>query len=180
MDCAGFRFPRNIAHKAMFALGNAGGETDTSEILQEAIKVVKKAGRIGVVGDYFGFCNQFPIGAYMEKAIEMKGSQAYVQNYWPILLPLIVRGEIDSTFLFTHVMPLENVAEGYHQFGERLDDTLKILLTTRFSEPRLRELGVRKLMQATSSGTVAGEASQPVPSATVAAGVSVLGTSHAQ
>lgn len=58
VDCAGFRFPRNIAHKAMF---HTMAETDSSEILQECIKAVKKNGRIGLIGDYFGFCNQFPI-----------------------------------------------------------------------------------------------------------------------
>lgn len=91
---------------------HAMAETDSSEILQECIKAVKKNGRIGLIGDYFGFCNQFPIGAYMEKSLEMKGGQAHVQNYWPVLLPLIQAGKIDSTFLFTHVMPLDKVAEG--------------------------------------------------------------------
>ena len=98
-----------------------------------------------VVGDYFGYCNQFPIGMVMEKAIEIKGSQAYVQNYWPILLPLIESGKIDSTFLFTHVMPLEKIAEGYKMFGERQDECVKILLTTRFSDKRLRDMGTTKL-----------------------------------
>jgi hypothetical protein len=92
-------------------------ETDSSEILQECIKAVKKNGRIGLIGDYFGFCNQFPIGAYMEKSLEMKGGQAHVQNYWPVLLPLIQAGKIDSTFLFTHVMPLDKVAEGQRANG---------------------------------------------------------------
>jgi len=155
VDCVGFRFPRNVAHKAMFA---TMAETDSSEILQEAIKVVKKNGRIGLIGDYFGFCNQFPIGAYMEKALEMKGSQAYVQNYWPVLLPLIQQGKIDSTFLFTHVMPLEKVAEAYHMFGERLDNSLKILLTTRFSSKELRDMGSVKLQSRPIAG-VGGAAS---------------------
>ena len=45
IDAAGYRFPKNLAHKVML---KTQAETDSSEILQEMCKVVKNNGRIGI------------------------------------------------------------------------------------------------------------------------------------
>ncbi len=39
-------------------------ETDTLEVLTEAIMLVRKGGTIAVVGDYYNNTNNYPIGKY--------------------------------------------------------------------------------------------------------------------
>jgi len=64
IDAVGFRFPKSLLHRFQRAMKL---ETDTPEILTEAITCCRKAGKIGIVGDYFSTANNFPIGAFMEK-----------------------------------------------------------------------------------------------------------------
>ena len=43
-------------------------------------------------GVYVGMCNQFMVGAFMEKGLTMRGGQTPVQRYWHQLLELIQAG----------------------------------------------------------------------------------------
>ena len=61
-------------------------ETDTNEILKECIICVRKGGSVSVVGDYYSTTNAFPIGAFMEKGLTMRGGQVHIQQYWKKLL----------------------------------------------------------------------------------------------
>lgn len=136
IECAGFRFPKSTEHKAM---RESGIETDTPESLQEMIKICKKGGSIGLIGDFFGTCNQFPIGALMEKALSMRGGQSYCSNYWPILLPKIESGQLDTSFLFTHKKPFSEIAEGYRMMGEHRENTIKTHFVTPYGEEMERK-----------------------------------------
>jgi threonine dehydrogenase-like Zn-dependent dehydrogenase len=54
LDCVGFRFPKkqtDILHTVARTLGL---ETDTVDVVAEAIHLTKKGGRISLIGDYFG------------------------------------------------------------------------------------------------------------------------------
>jgi len=125
IDCVGFRFPKSLLHKFQRALRL---ETDTPEVLHECIISCRKGGHISVIGDYYAFSNQFPIGAFMEKSLTMSGGQVFVQKYWKYILGLIEKGEFDPTFIITHVMPLEDAAKAYRMFDEKEDNAIKILL----------------------------------------------------
>jgi len=54
IDAAGFRFPKSAIHKIqrLFRF-----ETDAPQVLNEMIVCCKKGGRIGIVGDYYAYCN---------------------------------------------------------------------------------------------------------------------------
>ena len=80
IDAAAFRYTKGILHTVQRAVGL---ETDSSEIVNEALRAVRKFGHISLVADYAALTNQFLIGALMEKGITLRGTgQAPVQNYW--------------------------------------------------------------------------------------------------
>jgi threonine dehydrogenase-like Zn-dependent dehydrogenase len=125
IEAAGFRFPKTTAQSVQMGLKL---ETDSTDILDEIVRSVRKGGSIGIVGDYFGYGNHFPIGPFMEKGQTMRGSQVFVQKYWKTLLDIISRGEFDPTFVITHRMRLEDSAKAYKMFSGQEDNSLKIIL----------------------------------------------------
>jgi threonine dehydrogenase-like Zn-dependent dehydrogenase len=129
IDCVGFRGTKSVLHKVQKTLKL---ETDTPEVLNEAIRCVRKGGTISVIGDYFQSSNNFLIGALMEKGITMRGSQVFVQRYWKQLLGYIEQGLVDPTFLVTHKMPLREASEGYRMFDQKEDNAIKILLVPEY------------------------------------------------
>jgi threonine dehydrogenase-like Zn-dependent dehydrogenase len=125
IDAAGFRFPTTLLHKIQRAIKL---ETDSPQILTEIIRCVRKGGKIGIVGDYFAYTNQFPIGAFMEKGMEMSGGQSFTQRYWKELLGYIERGEVDPSFVITHKMTLEEGVEAYKMFDQKTNNAIKMFL----------------------------------------------------
>jgi threonine dehydrogenase-like Zn-dependent dehydrogenase len=51
-----------------------------------------------------------------------------VKRYMPHLLEHIRAGRVDPKPLISHRMPLEEIAEGYHLFTNKLEDVRKIVL----------------------------------------------------
>lgn len=51
-----------------------GMETNSSEIVNEALPAVRKFGTISLIADYAALINQFLIGALMEKGITLRGT----------------------------------------------------------------------------------------------------------
>ncbi|CAF1431609.1 unnamed protein product [Adineta steineri] len=130
IDAVGFRYTKGMVHKMQRAVFL---ETDSPEVLDEAIVVVRKGGSVAIIGDYFYKSNQFPIGTFMEKAVTMRGGQLYCQSYWHDLLKIIENGEVDPTFIVTHTMELSRAAEAYKMFDEKSDGTIKVVLKTAFA-----------------------------------------------
>ncbi|CAF1249625.1 unnamed protein product [Didymodactylos carnosus] len=128
IDAAGFRFAKGVAHQLQRGLQL---ETDTPEILREAIMACRKGGTISVVGDYYSTANQFPIGALMEKGLTIRCGQLHAQSYWHDLLKIVEDGKIDPTFVITHTMPLEQGDDAYKMFDEKEDGAIKIVLKTK-------------------------------------------------
>jgi len=130
IEAAGFRYAQGVLHSAQRTLRL---ETDTPEILTQAILACRKGGRMAVVGDYYNLANNFPIGALMEKSITFRGGQVFVQKYWKELLGYIESGRFDPTFVITHTLPFEEMARAYKIFDEKEDNSLKIFLKTNYS-----------------------------------------------
>jgi threonine dehydrogenase-like Zn-dependent dehydrogenase len=129
IDATGFRFTKSFASKFQRFTGLEG---DTVESLDEAIKAARKGGRIVQIADYFSTTNNFPTGAIQLKALKFLGGQVHVQRFWHDLLDLIVRGKFDPSFIITHHMPLEKVAEAYKMFGHHENNCVKIMLHTPY------------------------------------------------
>eukprot|EP00742_Colponemidia_sp_Colp-10_P019213 GILJ01022270.1.p1 GENE.GILJ01022270.1~~GILJ01022270.1.p1 ORF type:complete len:453 (-),score=55.73 GILJ01022270.1:11-1369(-) len=130
IDAAGYRFPKTFKHKLQHALKL---ETDALDIVTEMIFAVRKAGKVVLIGDYFGFGNQFPIGQFMEKGLTMRGGQAFVQKYWHQLLDVIRSGQIDLSPFVTHRMNFDQLPEAWKLFSEYTPGMIKIAIKTPFA-----------------------------------------------
>ena len=77
---------------------------------------------------YGGSVDKFPLGAFMEKGLTLKTGQTHVQHYMPALLTAIIEDKIDTTFLISHRMPLEQGPEAYKLFHDHQNEATKIVL----------------------------------------------------
>ncbi len=102
---------------------------DRALALKQAILSVRKGGRVSVPGVYGGMTDKFPLGAVMEKGLELRTGQTHVQRYSADLLRRILEGELDTTFLISHRLPLEQAVEGYRNFATNQNEWTKVVLT---------------------------------------------------
>ena len=102
--------------------------TDRAHVIRQVIMATRKGGRVSMPGVYGGFVDKFPLGAFMEKGLTLKTGQTHVQRYLRPLYTAIAEGKIDSTFLISHRMALEDGPEGYRQFHDDQDNYTKIVL----------------------------------------------------
>ncbi|MGB3710542.1 MAG: zinc-dependent alcohol dehydrogenase [Erythrobacter sp.] len=101
---------------------------DRTAALKQAILAVRPGGRVSIPGVYGGMTDKFPIGALMEKGLQVKSGQTHVQRYLKPLLEKIEDGTLDTTFLISHRLPLEDAARGYKNFKEKQDEWTKVVL----------------------------------------------------
>ncbi len=102
--------------------------TDRPHALRQAIVACRKGGRVSVPGVYGGVVDKFPLGALMEKGLTLKTGQTHVQRYLPGLLTAIMEDKIDTTFLISDRMSLEDAPEGYRKFHDEQNDCTKVVL----------------------------------------------------
>ncbi len=102
--------------------------TDRIHAIRQAILACRKGGRVSMPAVYGGFVDKFPLGAVMQKGLTLKTGQTHVQHYLPGLLDAIMEGKIDTTFLISHRMPLEQAPEGYRMFHDQQNEVTKIVL----------------------------------------------------
>jgi threonine dehydrogenase-like Zn-dependent dehydrogenase len=102
--------------------------TDRAHVLREVILACRKGGRVSIPGVYGGMGDKIPIGALMEKGLQVKSGQTHVQKYSRLLLDMIGEGKIDTTFLISHRLPLEDAPRGYKMFKEQQNEVTKVVL----------------------------------------------------
>ena len=124
MESHGFA-PDTIMDNVKQAIGVGA---DGGHALREAILACRKGGRVSVPGVYGGFLDKFPLGAMMEKGLQIRTGQTHVQRYTKQLLHRIAEGEIDTRFMISHRLPLERAADGYHNFRFNQNDWTKVVL----------------------------------------------------
>jgi len=134
IDCTTFHEPKTLLHKVEKALML---ETDVSETPNEMIFLVRKMGRIGLIGVYAGYTNHFAIGSLMEKGVRFIGNgQAPVHLYWEeILHDYILTGKFDPTFMITHRVDIEDFPKLYEKFDQRYAGVNKVFVQTKASSP---------------------------------------------
>lgn len=131
IDAAAFRYTKGFRDTMERAVGL---ETDSSEIVNEMLRAVRKFGHIALVADYAGPTNSFLIGALMEKGITLRGTgQAPVQMYWRELLKKIEDGSFDPTIILSHRFALEEFKELYGAFDRKEMGIMKTFVQTKFS-----------------------------------------------
>jgi threonine dehydrogenase-like Zn-dependent dehydrogenase len=135
MESHGFSIDNVVdAAKAATRLG-----TDRPHVLREVLMACRKGGRVSIPGVYGGVGDKIPIGALMEKGLQIRTGQTHVQKYHRMLLEMIGEDKIDTTFLISHRLPLEDAPKGYKLFKEQQNETTKVVLKTDWSqEPTLQ------------------------------------------
>ena len=103
-------------------------QPDRPIALREAILSCASGGTVSVIGVYAGLIDKFPMNAVMNRSLTIKTGQCHVHRYMKPLLERIEKGEIDPTFVITHRMRLDEAAEGYKIFNDKLDNCEKIVL----------------------------------------------------
>jgi threonine dehydrogenase-like Zn-dependent dehydrogenase len=100
-------------------------ETDRPIAVREAIHACRKGGAVFVAGVFAGLADKFPLGAVMNKGLTLKGAQMHGPRYIPEILGLMARGEVKTSHLATHVMPLTDGPEGYRKFKAKEDGCVR-------------------------------------------------------
>ncbi len=103
-------------------------ETDRPTALRWAIQACRKGGTVSVPGVYGGYIDKFPMGAFFEKGLTMRGGQAPVHKYQAQLLQLILDHKIQPSDVITHRIKLDEAPEYYQIFREKKNDCLKAVI----------------------------------------------------
>jgi threonine dehydrogenase-like Zn-dependent dehydrogenase len=102
--------------------------TDRAHALRQALYCCRKGGTVSVPGVYVGMIDKFPFGGTMNKGLTIKTGQTHTQRYMKPLLEKIETGEIDPSFVITHVLPLEDGPGAYKTFRDKEDGCIKVVL----------------------------------------------------
>lgn len=103
-------------------------QAGSATALHWAINAVKKGGIVSVVGVYGPTDNLVPIGNVVNKGITIRAGQASVKRLLPKMLEHVQNGVFSPKELITHRIPMEEVADAYRMFSEKLDNIIKPVL----------------------------------------------------
>jgi threonine dehydrogenase-like Zn-dependent dehydrogenase len=103
-------------------------ETDRPIALREAIQACRKGGTVSIPGVYSGFVDKIPFGTAFSKGLTFKMGQTHVHRYMRPLLDRVRSGTLDSSFIITHRVRLEDAPAAYRIFLEKEEGCLKVVL----------------------------------------------------
>jgi threonine dehydrogenase-like Zn-dependent dehydrogenase len=119
-------------HGIVFAMDRAKQmariSMDRPLVLRQAILACKKGGSVSVPGVYASFIDKVPMGAFVNKGLTMKTGQTHMMRYMQPLLERIQRGEIDPSFVISHVLPLDAAPDAYRMFRDKQEQCTKVVL----------------------------------------------------
>ncbi len=110
------------------AMQTVGLETDRPSALRQAIVACRKGGTVSVPGEYSGLVDKLPMGAFMNKSLTMRSGQTHIHRYLRPLLDRIQNGEIDPSFVISHILPLAEAPKAYDIFKHKKDNCIKVVL----------------------------------------------------
>jgi threonine dehydrogenase-like Zn-dependent dehydrogenase len=106
-------------------------ENDRPIALRQLIKACRKGGTISIPGVYSGFVDKMPMGTVFAKGLTVRTGQTNVHKYVQPLMQLIEKKELDSTFIITHRMALDDAPQGYRIFRDKQESCVKIVMNPR-------------------------------------------------
>jgi threonine dehydrogenase-like Zn-dependent dehydrogenase len=94
---------------------------------ETAADVVRRGGRIVVLGVYAGETIEFQIGVWWARALDVRfAGICPVHAWWERAMTAVVDGSIDPSPLVSHRLPLDDAAAGYELFDRR--EATKVIL----------------------------------------------------
>lgn len=103
-------------------------QAGSATALHWAINSVKKGGIVSIVGVYGPTDNLVPIGNVVNKGLTIRANQASVKRLLPRLIEHVQNGILDPKAIISHRVPLEEVADAYRIFSDKLDNCIKPVL----------------------------------------------------
>ena len=100
----------------------------SATVLHWCINLVRKGGKVSIVGVYGPTFNAIPMGNAVNKELTLRMNQARVKRHLPRLIEHIQAGRIKPSDVITHRMPLEEVADAYDMFSSKLHNCIKTVL----------------------------------------------------
>jgi threonine dehydrogenase-like Zn-dependent dehydrogenase len=104
-------------------------ETDRPAALRQLIKSCRKGGTVSIPGVYGGFIDKMPMGALFAKGLTLRAGQTHVHKHLRPLLELIQSKQIDTTFVISHRMALQEAPAGYELLKNKEQGCIKIVMT---------------------------------------------------
>jgi 2-desacetyl-2-hydroxyethyl bacteriochlorophyllide A dehydrogenase len=99
----------------------------TPSAFESAIGMVRRGGRVVVVGVYAGESVELQLGVYWARALTIRFSGICpIHTWWERAMDEVVGGRIDPSPLISHRLPLEEAAHGYALFDRR--EATKVVL----------------------------------------------------
>jgi S-(hydroxymethyl)glutathione dehydrogenase/alcohol dehydrogenase len=89
-------------------------------------QVAKKNSYVSIPGVYGSGYDQFPLGLFFNRGLQIHMGQCPVKKYNERLLHLIETGRIDATKIISHTMNLTEAPKAYSMFDKK-DDVTKIV-----------------------------------------------------
>jgi threonine dehydrogenase-like Zn-dependent dehydrogenase len=103
-------------------------ETGRPIALREAIMACRNGGTVSIPGVYGGLLDKMPFGSIMNRSITIRTGQTHMHRYMRPLLERIQKGEIDTTYIITHRLPLEEAPNAYQIFRDKQEECIKVVL----------------------------------------------------
>jgi threonine dehydrogenase-like Zn-dependent dehydrogenase len=100
-------------------------QTDRPDALREAIYACRKGGTVFALGVFVGLVDKFPMGALMNKGLTLRGAQQHGERHIPMLLERMAPGELKTSHLMTHPLPLDDGPRGYDMFKNKIDGCVR-------------------------------------------------------
>lgn len=92
----------------------------TPEAFESAVDVVRRGGRISVVGMYTSEVAEIQLGVWWARALDVRfAGICPVHAWWDRTLDAVVAGRIDPAPLVSHRLALDEAPEGYAAFAAR-------------------------------------------------------------
>jgi threonine dehydrogenase-like Zn-dependent dehydrogenase len=90
----------------------------TAESWETAFGAVRDGGNIGTVGLPYEI-SDIPVKKIFWRNVGVKGGPAPAAHYIPELMPDVISGKLNVSAIFTMIVSLSNIAEGYKAMDER-------------------------------------------------------------
>ncbi len=97
--------------------------------IHQSLRLAAIGGTVSVIGAPRSPKFEFPIALAMERSLTFRIGVCSPARWWPILVPLVQQGRLRTERFITHRLPLDQGAEAYRLFDQRLDGVLKTVLT---------------------------------------------------
>ena len=99
----------------------------TPSAFESAVGMVRRGGRVVVVGVYAGESVELQLGVYWARALTIRFSGICpVHAWWERAMDEVIAGRVDPSPLISHRLPLEEAAHGYAMFDRR--EATKVVL----------------------------------------------------